>query len=192
MDPASSPPSSPTARWAAARREALDALDPHALHPLTADVHDLLYEMDPEPELAGLHTLVALLERHRDYPARGRIVAAVGAWLELPAPSLRDVLQATGPIPPDTPLVEVVGQRLGRAAEEREVLLARVRLVEDERDRLGAVANGTAVVGAIVAIVALLGWLAALGAWELSWIDPPAPPRWDAPEDGAERLPSGQ
>ena len=68
-----------------------------------------------------------------------------------------------------------VARRLERAGEVRRILDARVLQLEGETRAARRTANGVAFVGALVAIAALVGWAVALGWWEISWMDPPAP-----------------
>ena len=157
---------------------ALDLLEPWSTEPGSLALHDAIYALGEAP--APWERLEAACARHPRHPALPALRERLGLGGEAAPPPLSDVLSAHGPLPEDGDLVAEVGRRLRRAAEVRGILEDRIAGLEAELGSARRLANGVAFVGAMVAVLALLGWLAALGVWELDWIEPPAPPPADA------------
>lgn len=153
---------------------ALDLLEPWSTEPGSLALHDAVYALGEDPAAWG--RLEAACARHPRHPALAALRELLGLTGEAPRPPLAEVLATHGPLPEDGDLVGEVARRLGRAAEVRGVLEARIAQLEGETAAARRLANGVAFVGAVVAVLALLGWAAALGLWELDWIEPPAPP----------------
>jgi len=100
----------------------------------------------------------------------------LSAFLDISGPDILRVLRAHGPVPEGADPVQVVAQRLADNVKSQELLLGRVSELDKEVVRLSGVANGLAVVGAMLAIFALLGWLSALGWMPMQWVESPAVP----------------
>jgi len=88
-----------------------------------------------------------------------------------------------GPIPVGADLLTEVRRRLLRAREVRRVLEARIATMERHGRLLNSTANGMAAVAAFLAVFALMGWLAALGAWEIPWLEAPELPKPELPAE---------
>ena len=172
-------------------QEALDALEPLSQDPGTLALHDAIYGLFEAPsDLAPVQRVVTMRPEHPAVPIVSRVL---GCALQPAPPDLAQVLAAHGPLPPDGDLTQEVSRRLTRAAEVEGVL--RTQLVSLERQtRFGVRAvNALSLVAAALAIFALLGWLAALGVWEIPWSTVPAPGDEDAETTGASSVePAGR
>lgn len=167
-------------------QEALDALEPFSQDPGTLALHDAIYGLFEAPsDLSAVERVVAIQPDHPGLPA---VTAALGCSLEATPPDLAQVLAAHGPLPPDGDLTREVAKRLERGAEVEAVL--RTQLVSLERQtRFGVrAANALSLVAAALAIFALLGWLAALGLWEIPWSTVPAPGEEEAKTTGTSAV----
>lgn len=120
-----------------------------------------------------------------EHPARGALVALLGDHLTLPERDLHAILAERGPVEGDA-LTEVA-RRLDRHAEAEGVLRRRIADLERQAEQLSRLANRTTAVAAILAVVAIMGWLAALGLWDIDWLEPPAPPDDQRQEQVNER-----
>ena len=63
--------------------------------------------------------------------------------------------------------------RLSRSRRVRGLLEERITELEHRLSAWTRTANVMAAVGALAAVVALVGWLIALGALSIPWVDPP-------------------
>lgn len=150
----------------------LARLEAFATHPGTLALHDPLYLMgseDPEIHLANLSAAVAAFPNH---PLVPEIRTALGASVHAEERTLVSVLVADGPIPPGVEPVLELQRRLRRHAESRRVLDDRIQRLEDHHDRMITTTNAMTAMASILAVFALIGWLAALGVWEIPWLDP--------------------
>lgn len=159
----------------AALRAALQELEPYATHPDTGAIHDPMYELLQDPDPAHARALHQALRRLRDHPAAARIRQALGPDYALPPRTLEDVLSEQGAWTHADPVYEVE-HRLRSAARVRTVLEERLARQLDDNDRMARTANALAMVGALLAIFALVGWAGALGLWTIDWFEPPEPP----------------
>lgn len=156
-------------------RKAIEALEPHARHPATGALHDPLYALLSETDPAHLDALGAALSRHRSHPAGPVLRALLAPYVSLPPRTVADVLREHGPLAGDVDPADEVEHRLVRAAEVRSVMERRINDLEGETLRATRTANLMAAVAAMLAVVAVLGWLTALGGWKIDWVEPPAP-----------------
>lgn len=161
----------------------LDRLDAFVSAAGTLEIHDALYAMLRERDEAMLPVLAAALSDHPDHPLRGEISVELSPWLLQRPLTLEDVLLQDGPLPPDVDPIHEVRRRLLRAQEVRRVLEARITGLERGSHLLNNTANGMAAVAAFLAVFALTGWLAALGVWQIPWLETPELP--SAPEEPA-------
>jgi len=167
-------------------QEALDALEPFSQDPGTHALHDAIYGLFETPtDLSAVERVVA---SQPDHPGLPGVSAALGCSLQGAPPDLAQVLAAHGPLPSDGDLTREVARPLERGAEVEAVL--RTQLVSLERQtRFGVRAvNALSLVAAALAIFALLGWLAALGLWEIPWSTVPAPGDEDVQTTGASTV----
>lgn len=150
----------------------LARLEAFATHPGTLALHDPLYLMrseDPQLHLANLSVALVAFPSH---PLVPEIRTALGAGLEVEELTLASVLAADAPISPGVdPLLEVQ-RRLRRHAEARRILEAHIQRLQDGHDRMITTTNAMTALAAILSVFALIGWLAALGVWEIPWLDP--------------------
>lgn len=153
---------------------AIDLLEPHGAHPGTGALHDPLYLWLQDGEDAHLAALLRGLERQADHPA----APALRRLLDLgapPAPDLRAILEADGPLREEDPLREVQ-RRLEQHRAFREASEERALALQEERRRLARHLDAMALVAALLAVLALAGWTGALGLWRVDWMEPPVPP----------------
>ena len=150
----------------------LDRLEPFATHPGTVEIHDPIYFLLSDPAEQHLANLTAALKRFPDHPLADEVRSAFGDTVEVEALTLEGVLAASGPIPPDTDPIREVQRRFKRHAEVRGILEARIHRLEREHDRMVTTTNFMTSLAAILAVFSLLGWSAALGWWEIPWLDP--------------------
>ena len=99
--------------------------------------------------------------------------------------TLEAVLVEDGPIPADVDPVREVKRRFDRARDVRRILEERIEGLEAVHDRMVTTTNAMTSLAAIMAVFALLGWLAALGVWEIPWLDPQRIEPPEEPEEGA-------
>ncbi|MCB9777900.1 MAG: hypothetical protein H6742_05000 [Alphaproteobacteria bacterium] len=158
-----------------ALRRALDALEPHATHPATGALHDPLYALLTDRDPDALVALRAALGRHGGHPAAGALHDALGAAVALPPRTLAQILADRGPALDDDSLRDVE-LRLDRATEREAVLRDRVEQQEQELAGARRTVELLAAVGALLAVATLIGWLGALDAWTIAWVEPAAPP----------------
>ena len=161
----------------------LNRLDAFVHAPGTIALHDVLYRMLKEPDPAHVSALVSVLAAHPSHPLRREIEAELSPWLAGVPQSLEDVLLQDGPLPDTVDPVQEVRRRLSRAREVRRVLEERILSLERQGRTLYSTAYGMAAVAAFLAVFSVMGWLAALGFWEIPWLDPPTlEPPGTAPE----------
>ena len=156
----------------AAIERLLARLEAFATHPGTLAIHDPLYLMRSEDPQIHLASLSAALEAHPNHPMVDEIRSALGDAVEGEELTLASVLVADGPIPPGVELVLEVQRRLKRHAATRGVLQERIQRLESNHDRMLGTTNAMTAMAAILSIFGLIGWLAALGVWEIPWLDP--------------------
>ena len=164
---------------------ALDVLEPYVSHPGTGAIHDPLYRLLKQAEPEALSELQRTLERSV-HPAADRIRLLLG--LEAPVPDdLAAVLQEAG-LPVGADPLGALRRHLRRQAEVRGISDAHIADLGAQLRGARRLAEGVTAVAALLAIFALLGWLAALGLWEIPWGDSPAahqeaedPPEADLP-----------
>ncbi|MDG1483057.1 MAG: hypothetical protein P8R54_25930 [Myxococcota bacterium] len=150
----------------------LERLEPFSSHPGTIEIHDPLYFMLREPAEAHRANLTAALRLFPDHPLAAEILSVFGSTVEAAPLTLVGVLAADGPIPPDVEPVRELQRRFRRHRETRSVLEARIQELERNHDRMITTTNAMTSLAAILAMFALLGWLAALGVWEIPWLKP--------------------
>lgn len=177
-------PATPTPPMPARDRleAALGLLEPFGAHPATGPIHDPLYELLNGGNASHLQELREALIRHRDHPVAPALRQVLGAELGLPERSLSDVLTAWGSWTFDDPVDEVEA-RLSRQAEQRAALQDRITRLSDENARLVRSSDALALVGAILGVLALVGWLGALDVWTIDWMTPPEPPPDGVPQE---------
>ena len=163
----------------------LARLEAFATHPGTLAIHDPLYLMRSEEPEVHLASLGAALEAFPRHPLVPEIRTALGASLGGEDLTLATVLVADGPIPPGVDPVLEVQRRLHRHAEVRRVLEARIQHLEDNHDRMVTTTNAMTALASILSVFALIGWLAALGVWEIPWLEPQEIVPEEESEDGA-------
>ncbi len=168
----SPPPDYPSREQLAA---AIAALEPYATHPDTGAIHDPLYELMQDPDTESLVAAHAALWRLKRHPAHDAIRDVLGDAFDLPPLDLREVLDQLGPSTHDDPVLEVQ-HRLTRAAADKRLLLDRVKVQALELDRAARTVNALSLVGALLTLFALAGWLGALDLWQIEWFTPPEPP----------------
>ncbi|MDP6933106.1 MAG: hypothetical protein QGG40_09325 [Myxococcota bacterium] len=148
-------------------------------------IHDPLYRIrvDRDGEDEHLRELSAALVNHLAHPAGPALRELLDDYVQVPVPSILQVLQAHGPVPMGADPVQVLAQRLTEQDRSQHLLRERVTELEAEVSRLSGVANGLAVVGAMLAIFAVLGWLSALGWMPMQWVESPEVPRSDVGQE---------
>lgn len=156
-------------------RAAIALLEPHGAHPTTGALHDPLYLLLQDGDIALLNQVRGALLDHGDHPAAGAIRRVLGPSVALPPRTLALVLDQHGPWTQDDPLDELA-YRLQRAADQQAALLQRLEQQSEEIVRLSRTADALALAGAILALLALAGWLGALDLWTIDWMSPPVPP----------------
>ena len=175
-------------------RSALDRLEAFAGHVGTLALHDPLYFLLSESDPAHLAALEAALLRHPEHPLAPRLRADFSPWMAaVPEDTLEGVLHEAGPWDPTLrPPLEEVRWRLRRAQEVRQILETRIQGLEQAVHEAARTANSMAAVAALVSVVALLGWLAALGVWRIPWLEPlPTPESLQKPADTPARTAPG-
>ncbi len=153
-------------------RRLLDRLEPFSSHPGTIEIHDPMYFMLREPAEVHRANLTAALKAFPDHPLAAEILSAFGSTVEAAPLTLVGILAADGPIPPDVDPLREVQRRFRRHGEIRSVLEDRIQELERNHDRMITTTNAMTSLASILAVFALLGWLAALGVWEIPWLDP--------------------
>jgi hypothetical protein len=153
-------------------RRLLDRLEPFSAHPGTIEIHDPLYLLLKEPSQAHLASLSAALEAFPAHPLAAEVLSVLGGAVGATELTLESVLVADGPIPRDVDPIREVQRRFRRHGEVRAVLEARIRQLEENHDRMVTTTNAMTALAAILAVFGILGWLAALGLWEIDWLDP--------------------
>ncbi len=159
-------------------RAAIDLLEPFATHPATGALHDPLYAWLSDRSPAHLAQWARAAARHPEHPAVEAMLFCLGMQPRAASLDLRQILAAAGPSTHDDPLVEVQA-RLRAAAEQRRFFEEQLQRRQAELDRLARGVDALSLVGALLAILALLGWLGALDVWTIDWIDPPVPANGD-------------
>ena len=149
--------------------QALELLGPHAAHPQTGRLHDPIYLLLSHGDLSQLDAIRESLLECAEHPAVPGLRKVLGYWEISPRPDLVSVLEAYGPVDPAVDPIDQVARLLDRSRQVEQVLQGRIADLEAQRTQLDRIANGMAAAGAMVAIFAFLGWLAALGAWDLPW-----------------------
>ncbi|MFT5684538.1 MAG: hypothetical protein ACI8RZ_005479 [Myxococcota bacterium] len=153
-------------------RRLLDRLEPFSSHPGTIEIHDPLYFMLRDPSEVHLANLTAALKAFPNHPLAAEVLSAFGEAVEAGPLTLASVLAEDGPIPVDVDPIREVQRRFRRHGETRAVLDARIQELERNHDRMITTTNAMTSLAAILAMFTLLGWLAALGVWEIPWLDP--------------------
>jgi hypothetical protein len=157
-------------------RQLLDRMEAFVSARGTVEIHDPLYAMLSDPDPRHLGGLSEALSDHPNHPLARELAIELSPWLVLVKASLEDVLRRDGPIPEGVDPVDEVRRRLLRAAEVRRVLEARIAGEERQGALMNNTANGMAAIAAFLAVFALMGWLAALGVWEIPWLEEPQLP----------------
>jgi len=161
----------------------MDRLEAHVVHPGTIAIHDPLYRMLRDPEGDHLPALLLALAAHPSHPLHDTLSTLIGDYA-VPLPTLVEVLLAHGPMAPDVDPVLEVRQRLRRSDEVRRILEDRIALLDRQASGLARTASLMAAAASLAALLGLLGWLAALGLWEIDWQEPlPSP---DDPGEAGE------
>lgn len=155
-------------------RAAIELLEPHVMHPATGALHDPLYHWLEDRDPAHLERWAQAAERHAAHPAVPAMRERLG--LEAPpVPDLWQVLDAAGPSNHVDPVLEVQA-RLKAAAEHRRFFEEQLERRQAEIERLARGVDALSLVGALLAVLALVGWLGALDVWSIDWMTPPVPP----------------
>jgi len=150
----------------------LERLEPFSSHPGTIEIHDPLYFMLREPAEVHRANLTAALKAFPEHPLVAEILSVFGAVVEAAPLTMVGVLAADGPISPDVDPARELQRRFRRHRETRSVLEARLQELERNHDRMITTTNAMTSLAAILAMFSLLGWLAALGVWEIPWLSP--------------------
>lgn len=162
-------------------RQCLDDLDPHGSHPDSGALHDPLYLLLDGPDEPTMQRLRLALRAHRSHPSTPRLRARLAPWLGEPPLVLSEVLREDAPLDPAVDPVVEVQRRLQSHREARRILDAHIEGLEARSQALGRLADRTAAAAALLAVFALVGWLAAIGEWRLVWVDPPKVPQLSTP-----------
>jgi AcrR family transcriptional regulator len=162
-------------------RLCLADLDPYGSHPASGALHDPLYQLLDGPDEGVMQQLRVALRAHRGHPATPRLRARLAPWLDEPPLILSEVLHEDAPLDPDVDPVAEVQRRLLAHRDTRRVLDTHIEGLEARSQALGRLADRTAAVAALLAVFALIGWLAAIGEWRLAWEEPPAVPQLSSP-----------
>jgi len=139
----------------------------------TMEIHDPLYLMlrDRDPE--QLTRLRAALDVHSNHPAGTAVRSLLSAWLPQVERTVESVLAGDAPIPEGRDPLEELAQRLSDARRVRFLLEERVGELEVRLAVWMRTANVFAAVGALLAVLTIVGWMAALGALNIPWVDSP-------------------
>lgn len=164
-------------------RAAIDLLEAHSTHPATGALHDPLYAWLSDRDPAHLKAWYRASLRHPEHPAVGAMMERLGLQRRAVPLDLRQILEAAGPSTHDDPLLEVQA-RLQSAAEQRRFFEVQLVNRQDELARLARGVDTLSLVGALLAILALVGWLGAMDVWTIDWIDPPFPSEGDGVPQG--------
>ena len=155
-------------------REAMLLLESYPTNVETPGLHDPLYLLMSDPqEEDHMRSLAAALLRYRNHPAHGQLVGLLGEDLQLELPTLETILRMDAPMLTGADPIVEVQNRLRRGREVRHILENRIQDLERHAQQMSFTANAMAMVGAILAIFAMIGWSSAFGWWEIPWIDPP-------------------
>ena len=155
-------------------KAAIASLETHVQHPGTGALHDPIYALLKGHSGASGDAIALALEAHERHPAAEEIRRLLSGYIDAPAPSLVRVLSRHGGAPNAPPLSEV-DRLLTKAGTAQAVLSARVEALEAQVGVLSRLSNAMAAAGALVAIFAIIGWLVALGVFEVSWMEAPVP-----------------
>ena len=176
-------PSAPASPIPADRLEAaLVLLEPFGAHPHTGPLHDPLYELLKGGPPDGLLAFRAALLRHGDHPAAPALRRLLEADLGLERDSLEQVLSRFGPWRHDDPVVEVA-ERLQRAQELRLAMEQQATAQAEQIARQSRTVDALSMVGALMAVLAIVGWLGAMDVWTIDWQSPPTPPPEGTPQE---------
>jgi len=155
-------------------QEALEILERHPAHPQTPALHDPIYLLLTDFDLAHTEELERALRTCGEHPATPELRRLLGAPPETPEIGISEVLARHGG-DRDADPVEETRRRLERAEAIEATLRERMTRLEAQVSVLDRTANRMGAVGAFLLVFAILGWLAALGVWEIDWMDPPHP-----------------
>jgi hypothetical protein len=151
----------------------LELLTQGAGEPGTLELHDPLYLMRRDADPTQIASLWRALESYPHHSAASAIRGLLAAHLPRIENSLESVLARDEPIPEGMDPLEELGIRLSRSRRVRGLLEERITELEHRLSAWTRTANVMAAVGALAAVVALVGWLIALGALSIPWVDPP-------------------
>ena len=166
----------------------LELLTQGAGEPGTLELHDPLYLMRRDGDPTQIAALWRALESFPHHPAGSAIRGLLAAHLPRIENSLESVLARDEPIPEGRDPLEELGLRLSRSRRVRGLLEDRIAELESRLSAWMRTANVLAAVGALVAVVALVGWLIALGALSIPWVEVPEIEVESATPAGTEEL----
>ena len=153
----------------------LDVLGSYVGERGTMALHDPVYLAHREGSVVHLKDLVVALEKYPHHPASGRLQELLKDFIPPSLRSLGTILEDDAPVGDGVDLLDVLEQRLKTARRTRLILEERVEQLEYERRSGWRTANVLAAAGAMIAVIALIGWLLALGAISISWLENPSP-----------------
>ncbi len=156
-------------------RAAIEILEGYPSHPSTGPLHDPVYAMLMEPGGSSMDDLAIALEDHTSHPGAEELRALFAGYVRLADLDLDTILMRHGVAVAGVDPIATVDRRLREDTDVRKVLERRITILENDLGHTRRIANGLAAAGAMVAVFGILGWLIALGALEIEWIDPPVP-----------------
>ena len=139
----------------------------------TLELHDPIYLMQRDRDPAQLLELWNAMKLYTGHPAVPQIRNILAPWLPKVEHDLASVLRQDSPIPEGVDPLEELARRLNQSRRVRVMLEERVEGLEERLSLWVRTANILSAVGALVAVVAIVGWLAALGALSIPWLDSP-------------------
>ncbi|MCK6504643.1 hypothetical protein L6R53_14765 [Myxococcota bacterium] len=172
------PPPIPVDRLQAA----LSLLEPHGAHPQTGPLHDPLYELLRGGGASEVDTLRRALLRCADHPAAPALRRLLEADLGLERDTVEQVLTRFGPWRHDH-VADEVAERLQRAGDLRRAMEQQATAQAEQIARLSRTVDALSLVGAVLAVLALVGWLGAMDVWTVDWMTPPQPPPEGTPQE---------
>jgi hypothetical protein len=139
----------------------------------TLELHDPIYLMRRDADPLQLPILRASLELHSEHPVARQISGLLVAWLPKVEQNLESVLRKDAPIPQGVEPLAELASRLEESRRVRMMLEERVTQLEARAGLWMRTSNVLAAAGALIAVVGVIGWLVALGALSIPWVESP-------------------
>ena len=151
----------------------LDLLGKLPNEPVTLQLHDPIYLMRRDSDPLQLPLLRVALDTHQDHALARQVSALLEAWMPRIEDDLESVLGRDGPIPDGVDPLRELARRLEESKGVRAMLEDRIEDLEGRTRRWMQTSNVLASAGALIAIIGVVGWLVALGALSIPWVESP-------------------